>query len=52
MHTKTLVSSGSEARVLFKTVCISAAVPSKNLPQPVITYLLVTDTKVIGVNKG
>lgn len=43
MLTKTLVSSGSEDKVLFKAVCISAAVPSKNLPQPVIAKLLVTE---------
>jgi hypothetical protein len=28
------VSSGMEANVLFKAVCISSAVPSKNLPHP------------------
>jgi hypothetical protein len=33
-HTKTFVSSGSDASVLFNAVCISAAVPSKNLPHP------------------
>lgn len=32
--TKTLVSSGSAPRVLFKAVSISSAVPSKNRPQP------------------
>jgi hypothetical protein len=32
--TKTLVSSGKELRVLFRAVCISSALPSKNLPQP------------------
>lgn len=33
--TYTTVSSGNEARRLFKASCISAAVPSKNLPHPV-----------------
>lgn len=33
-HTNTLVSSGSDARTLFRAECISEAVPSKNLPQP------------------
>lgn len=33
-HTKTLVSFGSEPSVRFSAVCISAAVPSKNLPHP------------------
>ncbi len=33
------MSSGKEANVLFKAACISAAVPSKNLPQPSITEL-------------
>lgn len=32
--TKTTVSSGKAAKVLFSALCISSAVPSKNLPQP------------------
>ena len=34
LHTKTLVSSGSEARTSFNALCISCAVPSKNRPHP------------------